>query len=165
MSSSATSLRRGSPDPSRPNLNGRHFLIVDDEPHMLEVIADILRHFGATNVERAGGVEAALAKCGPNGFDCIISDFNMKPENGLQFLQSIRQGKRSRLPRDQRFVLITGHGEIEVVKSAKQLDVSAYLVKPVAMDMIIKTLARVFAQEIALKPPEAYAGVIVTGMQ
>lgn len=139
---------------------GRRFLVVDDHAYMIDVICEILRHYGVAETQRAESAEAALARTGPRSvFDCIICDFNMKPVNGLQLLQLIRAGKRKELMRDQRFVLVTGHGEMDVVKTAKALDVSGYVVKPVAADTFVKTIMRALASTVTLKPPAAYESV------
>ena len=139
---------------------GRRFLVVDDHSYMIDVICEILRHYGATETLRAESAEAALARMGPNSrFDCIVCDFNMKPVNGLQLLQMIRAGKRKDVARDQRFVLLTGHGDMEVVKTAKALDVSGYVVKPVAAETFVKTVARALASTVTLKSPVDYERV------
>ena len=78
----------------RATLNGRRFLVVDDQSYMVDVIAEILKHFGAEDTARAESIEAAARCIGPHAaFDVVICDFNMKPTNGLQFLQAIRAGK------------------------------------------------------------------------
>ncbi len=144
----------------RTVLAGRRFLVVDDHPYMIDVICEILRHYSAAETLRAESAEAALARTGPRSvFDCMICDFNMKPVNGLQLLQMIRAGKCKDVAREQRFVLLTGHGEMDVVKTAKALDVSGYVVKPVAADTFVKTIMRALASSVSLKPPTTYESV------
>ena len=129
---------------------------------MIDVIIEILRHFGAADVERAEGVQTALARCNPRDpFDCIICDFNMKPINGVQLLQAIRAGKRPELKREQSFILLTGHGDMDVVRAAKGLDVSAYVVKPVAADTFIKAVTRALESAPTLKPIVEYERVAI----
>ncbi len=141
----------------RTALNGRRFLIVDDHAYMIDVIAEILKHFGADETARAESADAALLCISPRvGYDVIICDFNMKPLNGIQFLQSIRTGKHREIKRDQRFILLTGHGEMDVVRAAKALDVNGYVVKPVAPDTFIKTVQRALDGNPALKQPGDY---------
>jgi CheY-like chemotaxis protein len=144
----------------RTALAGLRFLVVDDHAYMIDVICEILRHYGAAETARAESVDAALTRISPRmQFDCIICDFNMKPVNGLKFLQVIRSGKRADIARDQRFVLLTGHGDMEVVKTAKALDVSGYVVKPVAADTFVKTVLRALASKAALRPVTDYERV------
>ena len=144
----------------RQMLAGKRFLVVGDHPYMIDVIVEILRHYGAVDVERADGVPTALAHCNPKDpFDCIICDFNMKPINGVQPLQAARAGKRPELKREQAFILLTGHGDMGVVKAAKALDVSAYVVKPVAADTFVKAVTRALEARPALKLPADYERV------
>lgn len=145
------------PARDRTALNGRRFLVVDDHGYMIDVINEILKHFGAGDTVRAESVDAALGRIDPRrGIDVIVCDFNMKPTNGIQFLQTIRTGKHAHIKRDQRFILLTGHGEMDVVRAAKGLDVNGYVVKPVAPDIFIKTVERALGAAPALKPVGDY---------
>jgi len=144
----------------RTVLAKRRFLVVDDQSYMIDVVGEILRHYAADDIVRADSVDAAIARFDPRaGLDCIICDFNMKPINGIQFLQAIRAGKLAMIKRDQHFVLLTGHADMDVVKAAKSLDVNGYAVKPVAPDTFIKTVARALTIEPTLKPAADYLKV------
>lgn len=141
----------------RTALKGRRFLVVDDHGYMIDVIAEILKHYGAATIDRAENVDAAIARVRPREpFDAIICDFNMQPINGIQLLQSIRTGSHRDILRDQCFILLTGHGEMDVVRAAKALDVNGYVVKPVAPDTFIKTVERALSSKGAVKQPADY---------
>src|SRR4051812_29248683 len=108
-------------------------LVIDDETFMLDVIFRALRGIGIPDVVKAGdGPEAIdLVSHESNLFDCIIADFNMKPMNGLQFLQRIRSNLEPGIPARQTFIMLTGNAQQQVVACSVALDVNAYLVKPV----------------------------------
>lgn len=147
----------GSGGRDRAALTGKRFLVVDDQAYMIDVIGEMLRHHGAADVVRAESVEIAAARLDPHApCDSIICDFNMKPVNGIQFLQAIRAGRLAHVKRDQRFILLTGHGDMEVVRAAKALDVSGYAVKPVAPDTFIKVVTRALTSAFTLKSAEDY---------
>lgn len=138
----------------------KRFLLVDDMPEMIETIANMLRHCGAREIFRANGAEAALSVLRAEAsVDCIISDFNMGQFNGLKLLGMLRSGSVAGLQRDQRFVLLTGHGETEVVRAALALDVNGYVVKPVALKTLSQTLAHAFSRQIKLKSVPEYQAV------
>lgn len=145
------------------NFSTRKFLIIDDEPFMLSVLERMLRPFKAAAVYKAsGGAEALRSiKDDLSQVDCIISDFNMKPVNGLQLLHAVRTGMNPKVPRDQPFVMLTGHGETEVVKAAIMLDVNGYLVKPIAPEKLAQTLERVLKRGIDLKDVDYYKAIDV----
>jgi CheY-like chemotaxis protein len=150
----------------RQALAGKRFLVVDDHPYMIDVVSEMLRHYGAVEPVKATAAGAGLAQCTRRDpFDCIVCDFNMKPVNGIQALQSIRAGKLPAVPRDQPFLLLTGHGDLEVVKAAKLLDVSAYVVKPVAVETFIKAVTRALTTKVALRPPAHYESVKIDDVQ
>ena len=150
----------------RTLLAGRRVLVIDDQSYMIDVVAEMLRHFSAEDVVRAESVEVAIARFGPqSAFDCVICDFNMKPINGIQFLQAIRAGKVAHIKRDQHFVLLTGHGDMDVVRAAKALDVSGYAVKPVAPETFAKTIARALTAQVPLKSPADYERVTTQNLR
>jgi CheY-like chemotaxis protein len=150
----------------RTALRGRRFLVVDDHGYMIDVIAEILKHFGAATIDRAESVDAAIARVSPRApFDAIICDFNMKPVNGIQLLQTIRTGKHRDILRDQCFILLTGHGEMDVVRAAKALDVDGYVVKPVAPDTFIKTVERALSSTRAVKQTSDYERIPLTDLR
>ncbi len=55
--------------------------------------------------------------------------------------------------------MLTGHGESDVVKTAISLDVSGYVVKPVALDKLVQTIDKVLAKPIEIKDPEYYRSI------
>jgi YesN/AraC family two-component response regulator len=143
--------------------SSKRFLIVDDEVFMLGLIERMLKECKAGVIMKAGDGGAALRSIKDNftQVDCIISDFNMKPVNGLQLLQGIRLGINPKIPREQAFIMLTGHGESDVVKTAIALDVNGYVVKPVALDKLMATIDKVFARPVEIKDPEYYRSVKV----
>lgn len=151
----------------QPDYSEKRFLVVDDEVFMLGLIERVLKGFNAKGIQKAtdGAVALRTIKDDMSQVDCIISDFNMKPVNGLQLLQAIRMGVNPRIPRDQNFIMLTGHGETEVVKTAVMLDVNGYLVKPVSPAKLDETLKRTFKKPIDIKEAEYYKSIDVKSAQ
>ncbi len=81
-----------SPDASgRPNLGGLRILVVDDEADARDLLAILLRHYGA-DVITASSAEAAieaLAQEGPRP-DLIVSDIAMPGEDGYSLMRRVR---------------------------------------------------------------------------
>jgi CheY-like chemotaxis protein len=69
------------PDPARPAQRGRRILVVDDEPMVAELLAEILVGFGHY-VETAGDGRAALEKVTARRFDLVVSDIKMPALDG-----------------------------------------------------------------------------------
>jgi DNA-binding NarL/FixJ family response regulator len=147
-------------------LSRSRFIVIDDNPHMLELIIRFLRHFGCRDNATAESAEIALARCSAkHPFDAFICDFNMRPMNGIELLKSIRMGKHPQVPRDQPFLMLTGHGEAEVVRAAKALDVNGYVVKPLSSEMFAKAVNRALEHKIVLRPADEYAAAAIDGLK
>ncbi len=66
-----------------------------------------------------------------NGFDLVLCDLEMPEMNGLQFVKTLRVDPRYskyNLP----VIVLTGHTEEKVVKTAAGLGIQGYLMKPVS---------------------------------
>ncbi len=146
-----------------PDYSSKRFLIVDDEQFMIGLIERMLKECKASVIMKANDGGAALRSIKDNftQVDCIIADYNMKPLNGLQLLQGVRMGINPKIPREQAFIMLTGHGESDVVKTAIALDVNGYVVKPVALDKLVDTIEKVLKKPLEPKDPEFYRGVKV----
>ena len=123
------------------------FLVVDDEEGIRDILCDALRTCGAQHVQRAGNGEQALARLSMNQAPCdvIISDCHMAPMNGLQLLKTVREGGAKTIRPDIPFIMITGHGDIPLVKKAQELKVSGFLAKPVSLEKLTTAVSKALA--------------------
>ncbi|WP_199268265.1 PAS domain S-box protein [Halorhabdus sp. CUG00001] len=100
-------------------------LHVDDEPDFVELAAEMLeREDDRFSVETATSADEGLDRLAGNDFDCIVSDFQMPDQNGIEFLKSVR-GEDADLP----FILYTGRGNEEVASDALSAGATDYLQK------------------------------------
>ncbi|MFW6382709.1 MAG: PAS domain S-box protein [Haloferacaceae archaeon] len=100
-------------------------LLVDDEPDLAELAATFLtREDDRFAVETASGPAAARAVLADRDVDCVVSDYDMPGENGLEFLEAVR-AEQPDLP----FILYTGKGSEEVASEAISAGVTDYLQK------------------------------------
>jgi len=100
-------------------------LHVDDEPGFAAVAADCLeRESGRLAVETATGADEGIAHLCEHRVDCIVSDYDMPGENGIEFLERVREVDPG-LP----FVLFTGKGSEEIASDAISAGVTEYLQK------------------------------------
>ena len=136
------------------------FLAIDDDRAILEVVDAMLRVAGVGSVIKSASCLAALNVLADQQkkIDCIICDHSMPHMTGLELLREIRAGHYSHVPRDIRFIMVTGHGQEAVVKAAVSLDVNGYIMKPVTKDALTKAIHRAFGRSPALKAPEDYSG-------
>lgn len=140
------------------NLSGKTVLIVDDEEFMLKVMKRVVTDFKAKHVHQASSGKEAMGclKLYAKQIDLVISDCNMTPINGLELLKLVRGGANPEVPRDLPFIMVTGHGDVPIVKKAVELDVSGYCVKPVAPGILAKIVKKAFDEGIDLKDERIY---------
>ena len=137
------------------------FMVIDDDRALVELVEAMLLIAAVGGVVKTTSCLAAINILADRQkkVDCIICDQGMPVMSGLQFLQEIRSGRHSHIPRDICFIMLTAHGAEEVVRGALALDVHGYVRKPVTKDSLVKAIHRAFARTITLKAPEAYTAV------
>lgn len=102
-------------------------LIVDDYKTMLRIIRNLLNQIGFKEVDEAADGTQALEKFNSGNYGLIISDWNMEPMSGYDFLKAVRAGAHNnKVP----FIMVTAESKTENVIKAKQAGVSNYIVKP-----------------------------------
>ncbi|MCB1720454.1 MAG: response regulator [Alphaproteobacteria bacterium] len=103
-------------------------LIVDDYNTMLRIIKNLLKQLGFNNVDEATDGAMAFDMVKQKKYGLIISDWNMEPMTGLDFLKAVRGsgGDYKNTP----FIMVTAESKTENVVMAKQAGVNNYIVKP-----------------------------------
>ena len=100
-------------------------LFVEDEADLVTIITDTLQKLKA-NFETAENGEIALQKFKDiDDFDLIVTDINMPVMNGLELIKHIKE-IRPEMP----VIIMSAHTEPEYIKSAEELGVDNYLLKP-----------------------------------
>ena len=99
-------------------------LVVDDSHTMGVIISDFLRKLGFADVDVAHDGQSALDRLHDKQYGLVLSDWEMHPMSGEQFLKELRQDNNyRRIP----VILITGKSS----RGASWLaGASAYLAKP-----------------------------------
>ena len=106
-------------------LQSVRILFVEDETDLVTIISDTLNKLKA-NFETAENGQIALEKFKEhNDFDLIVTDINMPIMNGLELIKNIRE-----FDKDIPVIIMSAHTEPEYIKSAEELGVDNYLLKP-----------------------------------
>jgi two-component system response regulator GlrR len=112
-----------------------HILVVDDEPHLCELLAYRLEHHGyrvSTELSARGALEAIEQ----GGIDAMILDLRLDDADGLEVLTEVQ--KRSP---DVPVVILTAHGTIETAVEAMQRGAYGFLTKPFQDYELLQKLA------------------------
>jgi DNA-binding NtrC family response regulator len=118
-------------------------LVVDDEPKLGKLTAEMLALDGHA-VVRAGGGKEGLALLAAQGFDVVVTDLRMPEVDGLSVLKAARA-----LPAPPEVVVVTAYGTAESAVEAMKAGAADYLTKPFSMDELRMRVGRLAAQRAA----------------
>ena len=105
-------------------------LHVDDEPSFAEMAAALLeQEDDRFVVETVSSASEGKRRLDGTAFDCVISDYEMPDENGIDFLNAVRE-EYPELP----FILFTGKGSEAVASEAILAGVTEYLQKQAGVE-------------------------------
>jgi two-component system response regulator AtoC len=109
-----------------------HALVIDDEPQVRGFVAQILRTSG-WDVQEARSAEQAFDMLDEHQWQLVFCDVVLGGADGYEVLRSFSE----RQPK-ARFVLMTGHGSAAGALDATAIGAYDYLVKPFAVDDVLK---------------------------
>jgi DNA-binding NtrC family response regulator len=126
--------------------NQSTILIVDDDPNILEMVADGLSDQGYNTV-RASNSERALKLASEQNFLCLLLDYDLGQMqlNGIELGLNIQQTQP-----DVIIIIMTGYHNIKFAVDAMRRQAFQYLIKPFRIEQILGLIEQ--AQEkFALK--------------
>lgn len=116
-------------------------LIVDDYKTMLRIVRGLLNQLGFNNIDEATDGTMAWEMTQKKLYGMIISDWNMEPMSGYEFLKLVRTNEATKqLP----FIMVTAESKTENIIAAKQAGVSNYIVKPFNAQTLKQKIEAVF---------------------
>lgn len=120
-------------------------LVVDDYDSMQRAVRRVLEAIGfdKKNIDLAGDVETAMSLLtgGMKKHGLIISDYRMKPQDGLDFLRRVRSTPALA---DIRFIMMSADNQLSLAARFKEAGSDAFLVKPFSPDTLRATLEQLF---------------------
>ena len=108
----------------------KSILIVDDNPNMSSLLAEMLEIFDYNSVIAKDG-EDALEKLASNKYSLVITDMRMPKMTGLELLDKIKE-KYPKLP----VVLISGYSIDNLSSGEEMIKPDGFLAKPFMMSDI-----------------------------
>ncbi|MBT5020542.1 MAG: sigma-54-dependent Fis family transcriptional regulator [Planctomicrobium sp.] len=125
--------------------NQGSLIVVDDDRHICEAMADYLRSLGH-RTETAMTCRSALDRIKEFNFQVVICDVNLPDQDGFQLLEWVTANKP-----DTSVILLTGYGTIESAVEAIRLGAFDYLTKPVIDDELNFSIQRALGQRQIVK--------------
>ena len=137
-------------EPAKPNhLPSGRILILDDEPLLAEMLAEILDLIGCSSTFCHSATEA-LKLLEKENFDLIISDFKMPGMNGQQFYEAVKQKKPEVA---QRIMFMTADMKSDEMQAFLRATGNAHLEKPFTLNSVKQTVLEALAGEVAAANP------------
>lgn len=100
-------------------------LHIDDDPDFTDLSAEFLkREDDRFKIKTAGSASEGLDRLANEQFDCLILDYDMPKQNGIELLRGVRE-EYPNLP----IILFTGKGSEKVASNAISAGVTDYLQK------------------------------------
>lgn len=107
-------------------MTGKKVLVVDDEIHIVHVVAIKLRNNGYEVIPAENGAEAFELACQENP-DIIVTDFQMPVMTGLELVEKLRQCEQTKnIP----VILLTARNFAISQEQQEELQISDCLSKP-----------------------------------
>jgi CheY-like chemotaxis protein len=121
----------------------RKVLVVDDEVHIVHVVAIKLRNNGYEPITAGNGQEAYDLACRENP-DIIIADYMMPVMTGLELLEKLRENEATRnIP----FILLTARNFAIDDVNQQRLNVSLCITKPFSPKELLRDIEDILYQK------------------
>lgn len=140
-----------------PNLAHLAVLVVDDNRHMLVLVKTILHALGIKNVRLANDPAEGFDELKQFAADIIVTDWNMQPLDGLDFVRLIRRAGDSANP-EVPIIMLTGHTEMRLVMEARNAGVNEVLAKPVSIEALYNRILAIRERPRAFIRAAGYVG-------
>lgn len=114
--------------------------VVDDDPHIREVLREVLEEAGLSVADFATA-EAFLDAYRPGGESCLLIDAALPGMSGLDLLQRLTDCGH-RLPA----IMITGNGDVPMAVQAMKAGATDFIEKPVGRDELLTSVWRALEQ-------------------
>ena len=139
-------------------------VLVDDHPIVRKGLREVVEEVeGFAVVAEAGDGEAALRVIASERPDVVVLDVDMPRADGFSVLRALKDAKDK-----PAFVLLTMHGRQDLLRTAFELGVQAYVVKEGAMVDIVDAIRAVregrpyisseLSAALLTRPPETAGG-------
>ena len=124
-------------------MTGKKVLVVDDEIHIVHVVAIKLRNNGFEVITASNGAEGYELACSEKP-DIIVTDFQMPLMTGLQLAEKIRTNEETK---DIPVILLTARNFAIEDKQRQDLQISDCLSKPFSPKELLGTIEDILYQK------------------
>ncbi len=124
-------------------MTGKKVLVVDDEIHIIHVVAIKLRNNGYEVISADNGAEAFELACDEKP-DIIVTDYQMPVMSGLELVEKLRQRDETR---DIPVIMLTARSFAVSKEQQEDLRISSCLSKPFSPKELLGNIEDVLYQK------------------
>ena len=124
-------------------MTGKRVLVVDDEIHIVHVVAIKLRNNGYEVISADNGAEAFELACNEKP-DIIVTDYQMPVMSGLELVEKLRQRDETR---DIPIIMLTARSFAVSKEQQEDLRISSCLSKPFSPKELLGNIEDVLYQK------------------
>ena len=118
-------------------------LVVDDQEFVRTIVKKMLAQLGVATILEAQDGNTGLDAVVREAPDLVICDVQMRPVDGFGFVKALRA---TPAVSQTAVIMLTAHTDTTTISRAKELDIDAFLAKPVLppalKEKIIRTLTK-----------------------
>ena len=132
-------------------------LVVDDNTFTRQLSVDILRCFGARDLDQADNGEDAKKHILSTKPDIVLTDWVMPPHNGIDLARWVRTGDGSPDP-FLPIIMMTAYSDLERVAEARDAGVNEFLAKPMSPKNLMRRVQAVVEKPRSYIRNDGYFG-------
>ncbi|UCF00064.1 MAG: response regulator [Planctomycetota bacterium] len=121
-------------------------LVVDDEIHIIHVVAIKLRNNGYEVISAENGNEAFEIACQEKP-DIIVTDFQMPIMTGLELVRKLRENEATK---DTPVIMLTARGFAIEEEQKENLQISEFLSKPFSPKELLRSIDDILYQKAVI---------------
>lgn len=115
-------------------------LVIDDQEFVRTIVKKMLQQLGTGSVLEAQDGNSGMAMVSRERPDLVICDIQMRPMDGFGFVRQLRDAEGvASTP----VIMLTAHTDTATIARAKELDIGAFLAKPVLPPALKEKIAQV----------------------
>jgi FixJ family two-component response regulator len=131
------------------SLPAQTIFLVDDDSSVCEALVDLLELAGF-NVKPFDSAESFLAEWMPEMAGCLLLDVRLPGLSGLELQARLAETNRS-IP----IIIMTGHGDVPMVRKALKAGAIDFLAKPFQDDDLLRAVEQALAADRARRQSES----------
>ena len=124
-------------------MSGKKVLVVDDEVHIIYVVAIKLRNNGYEVISAENGSDALELACREKP-DIVVTDFQMPVMTGLELVEKLRQNKQTK---DVPVIMLTARSFAIENGRKQELQISEFLSKPFSPKDLLRSIEDILYQK------------------